>query len=76
MPRALVDCSVDDLKRAEQNLCAKVEVQGRLFTGVARKPVVLVDALTVQGSTDDESDDAMDADSRPPDMTGASSTRT
>jgi hypothetical protein len=58
-----VECwlgSADDLKRAEQNLCAKIEVQGRLFTGIARKPVVLVDGLSVRESPDDESDDAMD----------------
>lgn len=53
----------DDLRIAEQNLCAKVEVRGRLFTGVARKPVVLVDTLTVQERADDEIDDGIDSDS-------------
>ena len=60
-----VECwlvSPDDLKRGEQNLCAKVEVRGRLFTGIARKPVVLVEELSVLEPHDDGSEEQLDPD--------------
>ena len=41
------DRQVLDLSLAERNLCSKVELTGKLFTGVARKPVLVVEELEI-----------------------------
>lgn len=52
----------DDLKRSEENLCARVEVRGKKYTGVARKPVVLINELIVMDTAEDDPSDRQDLD--------------
>lgn len=48
--------SSDDLSLAERNLCSKVEMKGKLFTGVARKPVLVVEEMATLDEVLDSED--------------------
>lgn len=53
--------SAETLQVAEQNLCSKVKIQGRRFSGVARRPVVLVDDIAVvEHAPDDDLEEGGD----------------
>jgi len=48
--------SGDDLSVAERNLCSKIEVTGKLFAGVARKPILVVEEMSVRDEVADSED--------------------